>query len=620
LVRPAAFFLLFGGAHDAAEEPAVEEDDFGSVVTLLQFTGANGSTAFTDQSIDDNTITALGDAQVQSNKLELDGTGDGLSLTPLRPKAARWIGDGTLEFFGVVFDSKTVANKTLASNHSPSDGERGWQFFYNITTGRLHLQIWPDGLSGANDTDAAFDPTLGTAYDICLERSGSTWRIYVDGTSLALTQTECGAEDTFATAQPVTYGTASSGAPFDGRIRAIRFTHGLARYAGNYTVPSFPLPTVKTGLTLATAVTDWETATDALRVQYGGATPGVLDTNLNGSTTGRTFVSANVADAIRQDGYIRRVTVGVDEVGAALGWRFLVMRPNAATYDVIATSATVTPAGTGPQTFSLATPLGPCQPGDYLGVWVRGSTGGARAALDAQATGSVKFIGSLATGGEVYSSVVATMSAICHGAPPFMICTGDSIIEGHNGASNWHSHYHNGPAGTAGAEPFNQVRALSTTLTYQNFGEGGTNWAETLTKAAAIATVNPASVYVHCGVNDVSDGRVWADVEDDMDDFYAGLSATCTMFVAEILPWTAGNDAQAASVRTFNANYATWIASHPRAVLVTCHDAMGQTRVSTGQLDDLLTAYNQDGVHLTVSAGVDAYATLANSALTSNGW
>jgi lysophospholipase L1-like esterase len=73
--------------------------------------------------------------------------------------------------------------------------------------------------------------------------------------------------------------------------------------------------------------------------------------------------------------------------------------------------------------------------------------------------------------------------------------------------------------------------------------------------------------------------------------------------ISEILPWTAGTDANAATIRSFNGSLATWCAANG-ATLVLCHDTMGMIRASTGEIDDLNTAYDYDGVHLTATGVV----------------
>lgn len=373
------------------------------------------------------------------------------------------------------------------------------------------------------------------------------------------------------------------------------------------------------GVSLTGAIDTWKLQKRSENVPMGGRSSYANDSNVSGSNaTGRTFVNTNVASRIRQNGYVKGVTFYVVSVGAAT-WKFKLMRPNGADYDVVAETPFITPAGTGERTIEFATPLGPAIPGDTLAVHLVGS--GTAIAVTTQTNGTLFRTGDV---GPTFTASGATnlnfelyLQPLC--TPPFLIGTGDSIMEGHNSASPWHSHYHTGPSGNLAASPLNQMTALVPTLETQNFGQGSQTWAGTATKAAAIALQKPKAVIVQCGVNDVSGARTWNDVKTDMDTFKAGLPVGTVLFINEILPWTAGNDTQAGTIRTFNANYAAWCVDNG-AVLVRCHDQMGQTRVSTGQLDDLLTAYNYDNVHQTVPAGVDALASLMVAALKSRNW
>lgn len=105
------------------------------------------------------------------------------------------------------------------------------------------------------------------------------------------------------------------------------------------------------------------------------------------------------------------------------------------------------------------------------------------------------------------------------------------------------------------------------------------------------------SILIHCGVNDVSTSRTWGQIESDLDDIKALLTGQ-ELFISEILPWTNGSDAENATIRTFNTNFAVWAAANG-VTLISTHDQVGQIRVSTGELDDLKTIYDLDGVHLT---------------------
>jgi len=106
-----------------------------------------------------------------------------------------------------------------------------------------------------------------------------------------------------------------------------------------------------------------------------------------------------------------------------------------------------------------------------------------------------------------------------------------------------------------------------------------------------------SEIWFHCGVNDIAGSRTWNQVSADLDAIYA-LCGTVPMFVDEILPDTNFNDTQAATIRTFNANYAAWAVCKDTVRIVPCWSALGQTRVATGLGDDLNSAYDSgDGVH-----------------------
>lgn len=366
------------------------------------------------------------------------------------------------------------------------------------------------------------------------------------------------------------------------------------------------------------AINRWITSRFSVRKFYGGS-PIASDTFLSGGSlaTGRTFVSKVVAHGIRQDGLIRSVELYVSTVGSLTNSiKFKVMRPNGATFDIVSESEFFTPTGTGLQVFNLANPMA-CQPGDRVGVWVKGpsSTG---PTIGAAAGGSCAFTAADAVGGESYTDDASYLCVTFKGVPPFVIVTGDSINEGHNTASPWHSFYDNGPAGQPTSEPFNQIRARIPTLEYQNFAQGGTNSSQTLAKASAIAAAAPRAVVIAVGINDIAQGRTWSQIQSDFNAIKSAMPDGTMIFVAEILPSTAEGNVNAATIRAMNVNYANWCASNG-ANLILCHDAMAQVRPSTGQLDDLKAAYDYDGTHLT-TAGVDALAALYAAGLNSAVW
>lgn len=377
------------------------------------------------------------------------------------------------------------------------------------------------------------------------------------------------------------------------------------------------------GSALERAINAWNSAQASERIEWGGR-PTFTSSSTSGggaSASGRTFVNTYAVEGIRQDGYIPTIIADVAGVGTSLGWKFKLFRPSGSDYVVVAETEVLTPAGTGSRTFNLTTPLGPCQPGDRLGLWVIG--GGTPASIRTTSqTGS----GMLWVAGDA-STILSTDSVIANfslnlratGVPPFFVVTGDSIMEGHNGATDHHALYHGGESGPPAAEPFNQIRALTPTLTYQNYAQGGATWSMTASKAAAIAAIKPKNVLVHCGVNDVIAGTAFSGVEGFMDTFLAGMPVGTKVFMDEVMPWQGGNDTQAALIRDYNANYAIWAAAND-VTLISCHDPMAIIRASTGELDDMVVAYRHGTIHLSVPAGVDALAGIIHSALLEYNW
>jgi hypothetical protein len=152
-------------------------------------------------------------------------------------------GDFTLEIFDAIFAS--LASGVLLANWNaslPFSNQRSWLINYSGT----ELQFFGStNGSGSTAISYTWSPTLATPYQIAIDRSGSTVRIYVDGTMVA-SGTIAGALHA-STTTFLTIGQNSSGSgfttPWGGSAKALRIT-GAARYAtnGSYTVPSLPLP------------------------------------------------------------------------------------------------------------------------------------------------------------------------------------------------------------------------------------------------------------------------------------------------------------------------------------------------------------------------------------------
>jgi len=250
------------------------------------------------------------------------------------------------------------------------------------------------------------------------------------------------------------------------------------------------------------------------------------------------------------------------------------------------------------------------QPDDLLGIWIPGS---------AQTFQYKAFTGvTLRWGADADGSLTSTASLISNASDtaifieaiavkPMLAVTGDSIFEGHNTTLAWHAPFHTTTQGGGITAQPGYVAAKAKGWGYRNYALGSQTFAWVAATGAPAAFNSGAThVWIHCGVNDIAAARTWAAVETNLDTIAAAKPATTTLYISEILPANSQDDTESATARTWNENLATWCTANG-ATLIACHDDLGQVRGSTGELDDLLTAYNFDNIHLT-QAGVNALA------------
>lgn len=198
---------------------------------------------------------------------------------------------------------------------------------------------------------------------------------------------------------------------------------------------------------------------------------------------------------------------------------------------------------------------------------------------------------------------------------PFLSIVGDSWAERPNQAgATWNGPYRVPPnSGNPASHAGYHMALLGLRFTYNVYALGGSFWADVRTTYLPDALLtNPTAIIAITGGNDIGQGHTWATVESNLNACKALLSPSQHLFVSEIAPGDLYSDANAAIVRTFNANFATWCAANG-ATLIAIHDAFAQTRTSTGQLDDLKTIY-ANGNH-TNTVGVQLLAELWFDAL-----
>lgn len=229
-------------------------DPYANILFQVQPTGANGSTAFTDESHYNHAITAVGNAQVQSNKLELDGSGDWIKLGTESRQLMRLNDDArsspvdfTIDVFGADVDTLASTQTLISFWDSSGTSNRCW-FLLVSTAGNVTFQYSTNGSTTTTLINYAAGITTGVAHDYRIVRSLSAGEVYlyIDGTKVA-TATFSAATVLFdaATVLAVGANNTSTGTPtaMNGRIAAARVSRGALSTGASYTVETLPLAT-----------------------------------------------------------------------------------------------------------------------------------------------------------------------------------------------------------------------------------------------------------------------------------------------------------------------------------------------------------------------------------------
>ena len=346
---------------------------------------------------------------------------------------------------------------------------------------------------------------------------------------------------------------------------------------------------------------------------YGGlGSKNFVDTTeVAGGAGGRTFISGPQS-AILQNGTITSIKYRSKTTFGTNNIKIKVFRVNGSNYDFVGESEKWTAVIGSTQTRTLATPITGVRPGDLIGVWLDVDGGGSNFTdiwVTTLTNSTIHWIAGDNTGTNINfpganDIANSALDLEAFGVAPVAGMTGDSIECGHG--TNYLSFMDGtGPVGDITGELGYQMRqSIGGTFTYQDYSKGSQTWSwvrtagvpamQTGAGAHQSAELMNSEYWFHCGVNDVAAARLWASVLADLNEIY-GLCGSAPMFIDEILPWTNGDDTQAATIRTFNANLNAWKVGKSTVTIIATWAAMGQLRVSTGFNDDLL--HSVDGVH-----------------------
>lgn len=211
---------------------------------MLHADGADGSTTFTDSELTPKTVTAAGDAQIDTaqkvfgtGSALFDGTGDYLTTAD----HADWtIGTGSY-----TFDAR------VRFADLPADGDNR-VLFSQATDDSNFRVLYINNLVGAyrilfNSTQfgapMVFATTLSinTWYHIAWVKSGNDYLVFKDGVQQGTTLTDTTDLEDLTGALEIGRVNVSGGILyFNGHMDEIRISKGVARWTSNFTPPSGP--------------------------------------------------------------------------------------------------------------------------------------------------------------------------------------------------------------------------------------------------------------------------------------------------------------------------------------------------------------------------------------------
>lgn len=211
--------------------PPGGDEHFASVVLLMHFEGADGSTTFTDSSTANRAMTAVGSTQIDTAQKKYGNAAGLFSSSSLTAAASNDFSFGTndltLEFF--------LRYNTNASFQVPFSLNDSTANLLRIQSGNTVLFIAGGVTIFSNSITTLAN---GVWYHLAITRSGNTWRLFVDGT-IALTAT---ASATVGGNFMLRIGDYSAGNFLNGWLDEYRITKGVARYTANFTPPTEAFP------------------------------------------------------------------------------------------------------------------------------------------------------------------------------------------------------------------------------------------------------------------------------------------------------------------------------------------------------------------------------------------
>lgn len=183
-----------------------------------------------------NNLETVGNAQISTaqskfggSSLYFDGSGDDLRVVNAGVTTGFGTGAFTVEFW--VYANSWSSFNNLVDFRKATD-----YFMIAYTSGAI--QFYNNGSYRINGGSLS----TATWYHVAVCRSGTSTKMFVDGTQVGSTYTD---STNYPVETVITIGARNDdiGNPFNGYIDDLRITKGYARYTANFTPPTAPFPT-----------------------------------------------------------------------------------------------------------------------------------------------------------------------------------------------------------------------------------------------------------------------------------------------------------------------------------------------------------------------------------------
>jgi hypothetical protein len=208
---------------------------YSAVSLMLSMDGTNGSTTFTDSSLNALTVTRTGTPAISTAQSKYGGSSVAFSGSTDRLGVASnalfafGTGDFTVEFW-VYFNSISTSFVQLYDTYVTG----GFSFYWSGSASTLIISN-----RSTNQIVQAWSPSANTWYHLAVSRSGTSLRLFINGTVLGSTTASTsyvqGALQIGGTADNTSYS-------LNGYIDDLRISR-FARYVSNFTPPTAALPT-----------------------------------------------------------------------------------------------------------------------------------------------------------------------------------------------------------------------------------------------------------------------------------------------------------------------------------------------------------------------------------------